>query len=186
MSRETREFATRMAGALSKTRQGKLQKAHQDIGQADEIISRVVSVLGDDSKPRRDAAQSLRHLSAILGKVADTVKDAAIETGELGIFTEQQADLVEVALGEFQESDEILKKAMEIIKGAEYDLAHVETFLGAFAEYLSGHAPLVLQALQLMEVPIIQQEATKLTPQRRAELRKALADEPKKIEGAEW
>jgi hypothetical protein len=164
----TKEFAARMSASLGKTRQEKLAQAHKEIVKADEIINRVVTVLEGDSPERREAAKTLRGLFTTLQNAARTIEEAARDSGEMAVFVQQQNELIDVGMGEFKESADILKKAAEIIQTSGYDIAHIETFLNAFREYLTGDPHTVFQALDLMDIPIVKQVAPRIDPAKRA------------------
>lgn len=167
-------IATRLARSLKQTRESKLQQAVKDIRAIDDGLGEVVKVLAGDKSDRRKTVDNLRAMTETLHKVAEMVNEAALEAGELTKFEDQQGQIIDIATGIFQEDREVLHQAADIIQNAGYDLAHFETFLLAFDEYLRSDAATVSRALNLMDAPLVKQEAAKLTEQRRLELIMAL------------
>lgn len=162
----TRAITDRMSASLGKTRAEKLEKARAEIVQADKVIERVVPIIDGDSPERREAAKDLRGLTSILQDAARIIQEAARDTNELAEFTEQQNQLIDVAMGEFKEAGDILKSAAEKVEKAGHDLQHQETFLNAFDEYLRGDPRTIAQALELMDPALMRQELIKLDRQR--------------------
>lgn len=163
-----------ISDGLRQTRKVKLEQSVKDIQSVDDSIGRIVTVLEGDSDDRRQAVKSLRAMSNILHKIAEQVKDAAREADQIMVFEDQQEQIIEVATAQFKEDRETLKKVAEIIQSSGYDLAHFETFMANFQEYMIGSPPVVRMALELMDAPVVQQEAASLPRERRLELIKAL------------
>lgn len=167
-------ITTRLAKSLKQTRETKLQQVVKDIRAIDDGLGEVVKVLAGDKTDRRKAVDNLRAMTETLHKVVEMVIEAATEAGEITKFEDQQSQIIDIATGIFQEDQEVLHRAAEIIQKAGYDLAHFETFLLAFDEYLRSDAATVNRALNLMDIPLVKQEAAKLTEERRLELIMAL------------
>lgn len=110
----------RMAARLGGLRQTKLPT--EEVREAGKVAKRVVEVLRDESRPRKDALGDMKSLVISLASVAR-------ELDVLQVYFRNQDELMDVATAQFQESGELLDVANKKLKEADHESRHIETYI---------------------------------------------------------
>lgn len=119
-----KRLASRLGGMRQKLPLSEVQEAHA-------ISQRVVEVLQDESRPRKEA------LGDMLGLVK-SLESAARELTTLTAFYKQQDELTDVAVDQFKEESVLLEDAQAKLELAQHEIKHLETYLTNMEYYAAA------------------------------------------------